>query len=160
VRIESERHRIAENLPLTKHVVAAGRLAWDAGSTPAASSLRSERSEERRLPRRSPSSGVGGPQRARTRAPNYDSASQPIEMEFSYVYILQSEADRERHYTGVTDDLKDRLRRHNAGEVSHTSKFRPWAIKTALAFTDRQRAAGFEKYLKTASGRAFAKKRL
>jgi hypothetical protein len=36
----------------------------------------------------------------------------------------------------------------------------PWRIKTALAFRDRKRADAFEKYLKTASGRAFAKKRL
>jgi putative endonuclease len=56
--------------------------------------------------------------------------------------------------------LKQRLGQHNAGGVSHTSKFRPWQIKTAVAFADRQRAAAFEKYLKTASGRAFAKKRL
>jgi putative endonuclease len=81
-------------------------------------------------------------------------------MEFSYVYILQSQPDPEHFYVGLTDDLRDRLRRHNAGEVAHTSKFRPWRIKTAVAFTDRQRAGEFERYLKTASGRAFAKKRL
>jgi predicted GIY-YIG superfamily endonuclease len=79
---------------------------------------------------------------------------------FSYVYILQSETNAQRFYVGLADDLRDRLRRHNAGEIAHTSKFRPWRIKTAVAFTDRQRAAEFEKYLKTASGRAFAKKRL
>jgi predicted GIY-YIG superfamily endonuclease len=66
----------------------------------------------------------------------------------------------ERFYVGLTEDLKRRLARHNAGEVPHTSKFRPWRIKTAIAFTDQQAAAAFEKYLKTASGRAFAKKRL
>ena len=81
-------------------------------------------------------------------------------MEFSYVYILQSEKDSKHFYVGLTDDLRDRLRRHNAGEVAHTSKFRPWRIKTAVAFTDRQRAGEFERYHKTASGRAFAKKRL
>ena len=81
-------------------------------------------------------------------------------MEFSYVYILQSQPDPEHFYVGLTDDLRDRLRRHNAGEVAHTSKFHPWRIKTAVAFTDRQRAGEFERYLKTASGRAFAKKRL
>src|SRR5215831_13835983 len=37
----SGRYRAAENFLLTKHVVAAGRFAKDAGSTPAASSLRS-----------------------------------------------------------------------------------------------------------------------
>ena len=81
-------------------------------------------------------------------------------MEFSYVYILQSDAGAEHFYAGLTDDLRDRLRRHNAGEVPHTAKFRPWRIKTAVAFADRERAGRFERYLKTASGRAFAKKRL
>ena len=81
-------------------------------------------------------------------------------MEFSYVYILQRQPDPEHYYVGLTDDLRDRLRRHNAGEVAHTAKFRPWRIKTAVAFTDRQQAAEFERYLKTASGQAFAKKRL
>ena len=81
-------------------------------------------------------------------------------MDFSYVYILQSEADSAHYYVGLTDDPKDRLRRHNAGEVSHTAKFKPWRVKTAVAFTDRDRAAAFEHYLKLSSGRAFAKKRL
>ena len=60
-------------------------------------------------------------------------------MDFCYVYILQSKSNTERFYTGITDDLRDRLRRHNAGEVPHTAKFRPWRIKTAIAFTDRER---------------------
>jgi predicted GIY-YIG superfamily endonuclease len=81
-------------------------------------------------------------------------------MEFAYVYILQSQTDLDRFYVGLTDDLKDRLRRHNVGEVAHTTKFRPWRIKTAVAFTDRTKAADFERYLKSSSGRAFAKKRL
>ncbi|MFL6530094.1 MAG: GIY-YIG nuclease family protein [Chthoniobacterales bacterium] len=33
---------------------------------------------------------------------------------FTYVYILQSEIDPERYYSGCTDDVRDRLRRHNA----------------------------------------------
>ena len=81
-------------------------------------------------------------------------------MNFFYVYILRSVQTPERFYVGLTQDLKRRLARHNAGEVPHTSKFRPWRIKTAISFTDAQNAAEFEKYLKTASGRAFAKKRL
>jgi len=77
-----------------------------------------------------------------------------------YVYILQSEQDAEHVYTGLTDDLDARLSRHNSGEVSHTSKHRPWRIKTYVAFTDENRALAFEKYLKSGSGRAFAKARL
>ena len=78
----------------------------------------------------------------------------------TYVYILRSTANLERYYVGVTGDLRARLRKHNAGEVSHTSKFAPWAVKTYVAFSDESRAVAFEKYLKLSSGRAFAKKRL
>jgi len=81
-------------------------------------------------------------------------------MQFFYVYILQSELSADRFYVGLTDDLRIRLKKHNKGDVPHTSKLRPWKIKTAIAFTDRERAGKFEIYLKTASGRAFAKKRL
>jgi len=81
-------------------------------------------------------------------------------MKFFYVYILQSESTVERFYVGLTEDLKARLKKHNAGEVQFTSTHRPWKIKTAVAFTEQEKAAQFERYLKTASGRAFAKKRL
>ena len=77
-----------------------------------------------------------------------------------YVYILQSQLDNGRSYTGITDDLEARLSKHNSGEVTHTSKFRPWRIKSYIAFTVEGRALAFEKYLKSGSGRAFAKARL
>jgi predicted GIY-YIG superfamily endonuclease len=79
---------------------------------------------------------------------------------FTYVYVLQSEFEPSRFYTGCTDDLRDRLIRHNHGEVTHTSKWKPWRIKTYTAFSDRDGARSFEKYLKSASGRAFLKKHL
>lgn len=62
-------------------------------------------------------------------------------MPFTYVYILQSNSHPDAFYTGITDDLDDRLRKHNKGDVPHTSKLRPWKIKTAIAFTDRERAS-------------------
>ena len=77
---------------------------------------------------------------------------------FYYVYILQSEKDHNRFYTGFTKNLDIRLTYHNSGRCPHTSKFKPWRIKTAIAFTDREKALDFEKYLKTSSGRAFVKK--
>jgi len=82
------------------------------------------------------------------------------DMTFFYVYILRSECDFKSFYVGITEDLKARLIKHNSGGVSHTAKNRPWRIKTAVAFTDENQAHAFERYLKTASGRAFAKKRL
>lgn len=79
---------------------------------------------------------------------------------FFYVYILESLANPDRHYTGFTEDLKQRLEKHNAGSVPPTAKFRPWKLQTAIAFTDRTKALEFELYLKSGSGRAFARRRL
>lgn len=76
-----------------------------------------------------------------------------------YVYILES-LDSEHFYVGIADNLRARLVKHNAGEVTHTSKYRPWRIKTYIAFSDEKQAFAFERYLKSGSGRAFAKKRL
>jgi len=76
-----------------------------------------------------------------------------------FVYILQSENDPERFYTGFTEDLDARLKSHNSGHCTHTSKYTPWLVKTVISFTDRQKALDFEAYLKSGSGRAFAKKR-
>ena len=77
-----------------------------------------------------------------------------------YVYMLQSTASVDRYYVGVTDDLRSRLSRHNAGEVSHTAKYLPWTLKTYVAFSEETKAFAFEKYLKSGSGRAFAKRHL
>jgi putative endonuclease len=82
------------------------------------------------------------------------------ELALTYVCILSSIKFPDRYYVGVTTNLRARLQKHNAGEVRHTSKYAPWAIKTYLAFSDEQQAFAFEKYLKSASGRAFAKRRL
>lgn len=79
---------------------------------------------------------------------------------FVYVYILTSVANPDRHYTGLTEDLAERLTCHNAGKCPHTSKFMPWEIETAVAFRSREKAVKFERYLKSASGRAFARKHL
>jgi predicted GIY-YIG superfamily endonuclease len=69
-------------------------------------------------------------------------------------------ANPERFYVGLTSELKLRLAKHNAKQVSHTSKYAPWRLKTYLGFSDEKQAVDFEKYLKSGSGRAFAKKRL
>jgi predicted GIY-YIG superfamily endonuclease len=82
------------------------------------------------------------------------------EEKFFYVYILQSKNYPNSFYTGFTENLGVRLRDHNQGKDPHTAKYKPWRVKTAVAFSDRERALDFERYLKTPSGRAFAKKRL
>ena len=80
--------------------------------------------------------------------------------QFFYTYILESKSNPSHFYTGFTENLEARLAHHNSGGDPHTSKYLPWRIKTSIAFTDREQALAFERYLKTASGRAFAKKRL
>jgi|GEM_PF-1940881 len=78
----------------------------------------------------------------------------------SYVYILKSQTFSEQTYIGLTDDLYDRLLRHNRGEVSSTSRYQPWNLVFYCCFPDRTTASIFEAYLKTGSGRAFIKRHL
>ena len=77
-----------------------------------------------------------------------------------YVYLLESDTVVGRRYIGVTRDLKRRLIEHNSRKSAHTSKFAPWRIVTYVAFSDKAKAASFERYLKSGSGHAFASKRL
>ena len=77
-----------------------------------------------------------------------------------YVYMLQSIANPDQHYTGFTSDLKKRLTAHNNAESTHTAKYMPWKLVAYQAFYEKQRAVDFEKYLKSGSGKAFANKRL
>ena len=76
---------------------------------------------------------------------------------FHYVYILVDEATGTHFYIGCTEDLRSRLEKHNKGDVPHTSKFRPWRIKNAIAFENREKAYAFEACLKTHCDRAFTK---
>jgi predicted GIY-YIG superfamily endonuclease len=78
--------------------------------------------------------------------------------DYHYVYRLRSESAPSQLYTGLTDDLVARLRKHNEGGSPHTAKHRPWQIETAVAFRSREKAAAFEAYLKTGSGREFARR--
>ena len=75
---------------------------------------------------------------------------------FHYVYILIDVATETHHYVGSTQDLQARLAKHNAGEVPHTSKFKPWKVEAYFAFETKEKAVAFEAYLKTGSGHAFA----
>ena len=75
-----------------------------------------------------------------------------------YVYQLQSVEFSEQNYTGYTTDISKRLDSHNNGQVPHTSKYKPWKLLNYIAFSDEQKARVFEIYLKSGSGRAFAKK--
>jgi predicted GIY-YIG superfamily endonuclease len=77
---------------------------------------------------------------------------------FKYVYLLVSEANPGQHYVGQTDDLRARLAKHNSGGVPSTVLARPWRIEVAVAFHSIDKAVAFERYLKSHSGRSFAKR--
>jgi predicted GIY-YIG superfamily endonuclease len=77
-----------------------------------------------------------------------------------YVYIIRSINFPDQEYTGASEDLKQRMSDHNSGKSTHTAKFAPWELFWYSAFPDKYKALEFEKYLKSHSGRAFAKKRL
>ena len=77
-----------------------------------------------------------------------------------YVYILKSLAHPDSYYIGSTSDLKRRLQEHNRSDCPTTKFLGPWDIKTYLAFTNEEKANKFEKYLKSSTGRRFAKRKL
>ena len=77
---------------------------------------------------------------------------------FTYVYILKSQSTSGAHYTGYTSDLAERLKKHNSGGVPHTAKHTPWYIETAISFRSPAKARAFEQYLKSGSGREFARR--
>lgn len=73
-----------------------------------------------------------------------------------YVYILKCSDNRT--YIGCTNNLKDRINRHNKGQVPVTKDRLPIRLISYFAFSDKYSAFNFEKYLKSGSGRAFLKK--
>ena len=77
-----------------------------------------------------------------------------------FVYVLRNHEVPPRYYTGVTADLPTRVSSHNAGDNIHTAKYRPWVLDVAIEFADERRALMFERYLKSGSGVAFAKRHL
>jgi predicted GIY-YIG superfamily endonuclease len=80
------------------------------------------------------------------------------EQPLKYVHILQSDSAPDRYYVGSTLALRKRFADHNAGFSAHTSKFRPWRLINYVAFLDHSKADRFEAYLKSGSGREFAKR--
>jgi predicted GIY-YIG superfamily endonuclease len=77
-----------------------------------------------------------------------------------FVYVLKNSSVPPRYYTGVTANVAIRHAAHNEGCSRHTAKYRPWSIDVVIEFPDERRALAFERYLKSGSGVAFAKRHL
>jgi predicted GIY-YIG superfamily endonuclease len=76
----------------------------------------------------------------------------------NYVYLIRSEGDG-KIYAGFTTDLGNRIKQHNLGMPGYTKGKGPWRLVWYAAFEAREKALAFEKYLKSGSGYAFARKR-
>ena len=77
-----------------------------------------------------------------------------------FVYILRSDSDSTRHYVGLTSDVDERVHWHNEGPSGQTLQNRPWSPVVVIEFRHEHTAVRFERYLKSGSGRAFAKRHL
>ena len=77
-----------------------------------------------------------------------------------FVYVLRSDSEPSHHYVGITSNVAARLEWHNRGPCGYTVNYRPWSLVVTMEFPTEKAARQFEKYLKSGSGRAFAKRHL
>ena len=75
-----------------------------------------------------------------------------------FVYVLKNAETNPQFYVGLTSDVLARVGDHNAGRCPHTAARRPWRLHVAVEFADELTAVRVERYLKSGSGRAFAKR--
>jgi putative endonuclease len=62
-------------------------------------------------------------------------------------------------YVGSTNDLRRRFTSHQSGHVVSTRKLLPAVLRSYVAVTEEATARKLERYFKSGSGKAFAKKR-
>jgi len=75
-----------------------------------------------------------------------------------YIYFLKL-ANKDV-YVGSTDDLRRRVNQHQSGYVKSTKPHRPLLLKSYIAVETAPHARQLERYFKSGSGKAFARKRL
>ncbi|MBL7740028.1 MAG: GIY-YIG nuclease family protein [Chitinophagaceae bacterium] len=79
-----------------------------------------------------------------------DEISGPFVLMCFFVYVLYSEAF-DKFYVGQTNDIENRLARHNSGSVQATQPYRPWVLKWYVEKDSRAEAMKLEKKLKNLS---------
>lgn len=75
---------------------------------------------------------------------------------FTYVLLSLKNGDL---YVGSTQNINDRIERHNTGKVRSTKYNRPWKLLEWHEFKLRSEAMQKEKFLKTHQQKEFIKKR-
>jgi putative endonuclease len=76
-----------------------------------------------------------------------------------YVYVIKSIKDK-RIYVGHTNDLKERFKQHNNGQVKSTKSRKPFELIYYEASNILEDSIKREKGLKTGFGRRYLKNRL
>lgn len=64
-----------------------------------------------------------------------------------HVYILKSDTT-DKYYCGETQDINDRLERHNAGGSKYTKSGIPWQLIKTVEYFDRGEARVLERKIK------------
>lgn len=80
----------------------------------------------------------------------------PLEKRF--VYVLKSGDPVPHDYVGLTADVDARTAAHDDGQCPHTAAVTTWRGHVVIAFSSQRTAARFERYLKSGSGRSFARR--
>ncbi|MBU2444376.1 MAG: GIY-YIG nuclease family protein [Bacteroidetes bacterium] len=70
------------------------------------------------------------------------------------LYALKS-ISRNFIYVGMTENLEDRIKRHNSGYNRSTKKFAPFKLIFSENSQTGEKARSREKYLKSTSGKRF-----
>jgi putative endonuclease len=68
-----------------------------------------------------------------------------------FLYILYSES-KDRHYIGQSNDLDDRIQRHNNGRVRSTKFGIPWKLVYHEQYATRSESVSREQFLKSPDG--------
>jgi putative endonuclease len=72
------------------------------------------------------------------------------------VYILYS-SNLDQYYVGYTQNMEDRLSRHNSGRSLSTKKGKPWILVYTETFETRSEAMLREKAIKQMKSRTYLK---
>lgn len=94
----------------------------------------------------------------RSASDGWDGNTRCVAASLRFVYLLQSLLDPQQYYVGMTSSPAARLAAHNASESPHTTRLRSWRAPVTIEFIDQRRALAFERYLKSGSGREFARR--
>ncbi len=71
-----------------------------------------------------------------------------------FVYIIESLKDGS-YYVGSTQDLSERMERHNQGRSTYTKSKRPWELAYTEECPDRSRAVHREKEIKARKSKEY-----